>query len=187
VDGSLYQQDVVKGDAEAPEHAALRGTVTHRLIQTLWHEGTLPPIERIATAIAAEGMNPDKAGAMAEEIATELRACRKEPFFQWLLDRSHPVGRSEYAIEAVKGDNRIQTGTIDFVRQDGDHWWVVDFKTSRPRAGQREAEFVEEQVQYYRPQLGAYQSMLAKSKGIDKSEIRKGLYFTSFQQWHEII
>jgi ATP-dependent helicase/nuclease subunit A len=187
VDGSIYEQHVAKGDAEALEYAALRGTVTHRLIQTLWHDGTLPPIERIATAIAAEGINPDTAGAMAEEIAAELGACRKEPFFQWLLDCSRPVGRSEYSIEAVKRLKRIQTGTLDFVRQEGNDWWIVDFKTSRPRVGQGEVEFVEEQVEYYRPQLAAYQTMLAKSTGIEKSHIRKGLYFTSLQHWHEVV
>ena len=168
------------------EYAAIRGTITHRLIEAVWHDGELPEAERIATALAAEGMNPDTATTVAQEIADEVTTCRKEPFFQWLLDRTRPDGESEYAIEAVKKRGVIQTGILDFVRQDENHWWIVDFKTSRPAAGQVEVEFVEQQVEYYRPQLVAYQAMLAKAKGVDTAQIRMGLYFTGIQQWHEI-
>jgi ATP-dependent helicase/nuclease subunit A len=185
-DNSLYAEDAAGGETEPAEHAAMRGTITHRLIEAVWHTGKLPKTESIATALAAEGMNPDTATAVAQEIADEVTACRKEPFFQWLLDRARPDGRSEYAIEAVKQPGVIQTGILDFVKQDGDRWWIVDFKTSRPGAGQTEAEFVKQQVQYYRPQLIAYQAMLAKAKGIGIAQIGMGLYFTSLHQWHKI-
>ncbi len=186
VDGSVYERDAGKRNAEPAEHVAIRGTVTHRLIQTLWHDGVLPETERIATAIVAEGINPNTATTMAEEIAHEVRACQKEPFFQWLLDPLRPEGESESGIEAVKRRGTIQTGILDFLRQDGDRWWIVDFKTPRPRTGQVEADFIKEQVEYYRPQLVAYQAMLAKAKETDTTQIKMGLYFTSLQQWHEI-
>ncbi len=175
-----------EGETETAEHAAIRGTITHRLIETLWHHGELPETERIATALAAEGMNPDTATAVAQEIANDVMACQKEPFFQWLLDRTSPYGESEYALEAVSLPGVIRTGILDFVKQDGDGWWIVDFKTSRPGAGQAEADFVKQQGEYYRPQLKAYQAMLAKAKEVDIAQIRVGLYFTSLQQWHEI-
>jgi ATP-dependent exoDNAse (exonuclease V) beta subunit len=165
----------------------MRGTITHRLIETLWRDGALPKTERIATAIAAEGIHPETAAAVAQEIADEVTACQGELFFQWLLDRARPHGESEYAIEAMKNPGTIQVGMLDFVRKEEGCWWVVDFKSSRPAAGQPEHEFVEQQVEYYRPQLLAYQSMLAKAKGIDVAKIKTGLYFTSIQQWHEII
>jgi ATP-dependent exoDNAse (exonuclease V) beta subunit len=173
------EQDVGKGDAGTGEHAAGRGIVTHRLIQTLWNEGTLPDPEKIAAAVAAEGVSPEAAKVMAQGVADEVKACQKEPFFRWLLDHSRPF--------AVKREGTIHTGILDFVRQDGDQWWIVDFKTSRPKTGQTEAEFVEEQVEYYRPQLSAYQDMLARTNGVDMTQVRKGLYFTSLQQWHEML
>jgi ATP-dependent helicase/nuclease subunit A len=185
-DTSFYAQNAARGETEPAEHAAIRGTITHRLIEALWHDGELPETERIATALAAEGMNPDTATAVAQEIADEVTACQKEPFFKWLLDRTRPDGKSEYAIEAVKQPGVIQTGILDFVKQHGDRWWIVDFKTSRPGAGQTEAEFVKQQAQYYRPQLIAYQAMLAKAKGVGIAQIGMGLYFTSLQQWHKI-
>jgi ATP-dependent exoDNAse (exonuclease V) beta subunit len=185
-DAAAYEEDAEKGHAEPAAYAAIRGTITHRLIETLWQDGALPKTERIATAIAAEGIHPETATAVAQGIADEVTACQKEPFFQWLLDRARPDGESEYAIEAMKHPGTVQAGILDFVRKDEDRWWIVDFKTSRPVAGQAEVEFVEQQVEYYRPQLLAYQSMLAKAKGIDIAKIRTGLYFTSIQLWHEI-
>jgi ATP-dependent exoDNAse (exonuclease V) beta subunit len=181
-----YAQDVARGESEPAEHAAIRGTITHRLIEALWHSGELPETERIASALVAEGMNPETAIAVAKEIADEVTACQKEPFFKWLLDGTRPNGETEYAIEAVKRPGVIQTGILDFVKQDGDRWWIVDFKTSRPGAGQSEAEFVTQQVEYYRHQLIAYRAMLAKAKGIGIAQIGMGLYFTSLHQWHEI-
>jgi ATP-dependent exoDNAse (exonuclease V) beta subunit len=183
---SLYAEDTARGETEPAEHAAMRGTITHRLIETLWHNRNLPETERIATALATEGMNPDTATAIAQEIADEVTACQKETFFQWLLDRTHSGGESEYAIEAMKQPGKIHTGILDLVKQDGDRWWIVDFKTSRPGAGQAEAEFVKQKIEHYRPQLIAYQAMLARVKGVDKAQISVGLYFTSLQQWHEI-
>lgn len=186
VDTSLYAQDTAKGESEPVEHAAIRGTITHRIIEALWYDGEFPETARIATALAAEGMNPDTAAAVAQEIADEVTACQKEPFFKWLLDRTHPDGESEYTIEAVSLPGVIQAGVLDLVKQDGDLWWIVDFKTSRPEAGEGEAEFVKQQAEYYRPQLTAYQAMLAKAKGVDIAQVRVGLYFTNLRQWHEI-
>ena len=186
VDTSVYAQVVTKEETEPTEHAAIRGTITHRILETLWHNGELPETSSISSALAAEGMNPDTAATVAQEIADEIIACQKEPFFKWLLDRTRPDGESEYAIDAVRAPGVIQAGVLDFVKQDGDLWWIVDFKTSRPEAAQGETEFIKDQVEYYLPQLRAYQDMLAKEKGVDIAQVRVGLYFTSLRQWHEI-
>ncbi|NVM57726.1 MAG: PD-(D/E)XK nuclease family protein, partial [Desulfobacterales bacterium] len=176
---------VARGDSDG-YHAAIRGTVTHRLIESLCRKGELPGVDRIATALASEGMNPDQAAAMAPEIEAELRACQDEPFFKWLLDCTHPGAKSEWAMETLKQPGMIQAGILDFARQDGDHWWIVDFKTSRPDAGEGEANFLKQEADRYRFQLVAYRDMLAKARGIDPAQIKVGLYFTSIQKWYEV-
>lgn len=186
VDTFEHEWNAREDETEVVEHAAIGGTITHRLIQTLWHDGTIPETQRIATALASEGMDPDAAISLAKQIADDLTACRKEPLFQWLLDQASPGGKSEYAIEAIKQEGVIQTGILDFVRQDEDRWWIVDFKTSRPTAEQDEAEFVKAKAARYRPQLLAYQGMLAKAQQVDISQIIVGLYFTALQKWHRI-
>jgi ATP-dependent exoDNAse (exonuclease V) beta subunit len=185
-DLSSYPQEAMRREGELRQHAAIRGTVTHRLIETLWHGGEIPETERIVLALASEGINPQKAVVVAREIAEEMAACREEAFFRWLLDSSRPEGASECPLEAVKTPGIIQAGVLDFVRRDGDAWWIVDFKTSRPEQGQPAEAFVSEQAVYYTPQLNAYRAMLARAENIDESLIRTGLYFTGLQQWFEI-
>jgi len=174
--------------ADADRHCAtIRGTVTHRLIESLWHQGKLPGADRITTALISEGLNPDRASVVASEIEAELLACLNEPFFKWLLDRSRPAAESEWAIEAVEKSNIIRTGILDFVRKDENYWWIIDFKTSRPEETEKEAQFLARETDLYRPQLMAYRDMLARVKGIDTGKIRTGLYFTRIQKWHEVV
>ncbi|NVM21862.1 MAG: UvrD-helicase domain-containing protein [Desulfobacterales bacterium] len=184
--GRTVRKEAAAKDVTEGYHAAIRGTVTHRLIESLWRNGKLPPADRIATALAAEGMNPDQAAGPASEIEAELRACLNEAFFKRLLDRTSPGGKSEWAMEAVKQPEMIRAGILDFVRQDGKNWWIVDFKTSRPEAGQAEEDFLKQEAAGYRPQLTAYRDMLAKKEGIDPGQIRVALYFTSIQKCYEV-
>ena len=165
-------------------HAAIRGTVTHRVVESLWHRGELPHLDRIETALAAAGLNPQDAAVLAQEIESEVKACQKEAFFAWLLDRT-ASGRSEMTVEALKQPGVVQTGVLDFVRKDQKQWWIVDFKTSRPKEGEKETEFLEHEADHYRAQLMAYRDMLAKTIAIDPTEIKSGLYFTGLQRWHE--
>ncbi len=166
--------------------AAIRGTVTHQVIESLWRKGGLPSGQRIATALASKGINPDRAAAMASEIEAEVQACQKEEFFCRLLDRAQPGGKSEWAMEALRQPGAVRAGILDFVRQEGGLWWIVDFKTSRPEAGETESDFLKQEIERYRLQLEAYRDMLAKAKGIDPGQIRVGLYFTGIQKWCEI-
>jgi ATP-dependent exoDNAse (exonuclease V) beta subunit len=183
---SPYREDEKVGETEPLENAAIRGTVTHRLIETLWHEKVLPETDQIAVALSAEGMSLDKAAQVAAEILEELEACQKEPFFQWLLDPSRGDGRSEFAIEAMTGPGKLHAGILDFVKEEGGRYCIVDFKTSRPAPGEGKGAFVEQQIAYYKAQLLAYRTMLSKAKDIDPDQIRTGLYFTALQQWHEM-
>jgi ATP-dependent exoDNAse (exonuclease V) beta subunit len=180
---TLGSNETGNGDGDG-YYARIRGTVTHRLVGWLWSKGKLPATQRIATALAAEGMNPDRAATVALEIETELRACQDEAFFKWLLEHPHPSGKSEWPVEAMKQPGVIQSGVLDFVRQEGDRWWIIDFKTSRPKAKEEQAHFLKREADRYRLQLMAYQDMLAKAKGIDPSQVRVGLYFTAIQRWY---
>lgn len=184
-DVSTVEEPVAR-EAEPAEHAAIRGTVTHRVIQTLWLEDKTPELQSIAAALASEGMNLDAAYAAARGIADEIAACQKDDFFQWLLDRSRGEGQSEYALEGVKASDKLYGGILDFVKREADRVWIVDFKTSRPAPGQSEAEFLRQQTERYRPQLAAYRAMLAGKERIEPGLVRTGLYFTSIRRWHEI-
>ena len=56
----------------------------------------------------------------------------------------------------------------------------MDFKSSRPAAGEDWEAFITQETEKYRPQLLAYREMAAKAKGLASPEdIRVGIYFTA--------
>jgi ATP-dependent exoDNAse (exonuclease V) beta subunit len=76
---------------------------------------------------------------------------------------------------------------VDRLAFDGRHWWLLDFKTSRPSPGEGWDTFITQETAKYRPQLEAYREMAAEAKGITPPEdIRLALYFTACQRVAEL-
>ena len=72
-------------------------------------------------------------------------------------------------------------------RRDGQTWWLLDYQTSRPAAGEDWEAFITQETEKYRPQLLAYREMAAKAKGIEPPEaIRLGVYFTACRKVVEV-
>ena len=169
--------------AEEPESdiPRLRGELIHRTLETL-AAGDEPPSEAALTiAIRQAGVAADLAPTLARELAAELMACRREPFLARLLEscRTQGQGMSEWLLEDRPAQGVFRRGRIDLLARDGDVWWLVDFKTSRPAAGEDWEAFMARELEKYRPQLLAYQEMVAKIKGLDPESIRPALYFTA--------
>jgi ATP-dependent exoDNAse (exonuclease V) beta subunit len=69
---------------------------------------------------------------------------------------------------------------IDLLSFDGQDWWLLDYKTSRPAAGEDWEAFITQETEKYRPQLAAYREMAARARGIEPPErLRLALYFTA--------
>ncbi|MEJ2236627.1 MAG: PD-(D/E)XK nuclease family protein, partial [Syntrophobacterales bacterium] len=133
--------------------------VTHRLMEHLGHGRPLPEPVALGAALTREGVPEIEAEALAKEILKEVQLCLQEDFFSWLLKQEHPQSYSEWSLEDRPAANKIRTGTVDRVVFDGDLWWVVDYKTSRPLDGESVANFLERECHLYRPQLHAYGEM----------------------------
>jgi ATP-dependent exoDNAse (exonuclease V) beta subunit len=123
------------------------------------------------------------AAALAAEILMELEACQADPFLAALLRPDLPWAASEWLLEDQPKPGAIRRGVIDRLAFDGRHWWLLDYKTSRPAAGEDWEAFIAQETEKYRPQLLAYREMAAKAKGIEMPEvIRLGIYFTACQR-----
>ncbi len=57
---------------------------------------------------------------------------------------------------------------IDRLAFDGKYWWLLDFKTSRPAAGEDWEAFTTRETEKYRPQLLAYREMAAKARELNR-------------------
>jgi ATP-dependent exoDNAse (exonuclease V) beta subunit len=167
-------------------NARARGAVTHRLLEHLGKENSLPQTAAVVAALVSEGVLETEAQELAEEILQEIQDCLQEEFFSWLLSKDHPQAYCEWSLEDRPAEGQIRTGIVDRLVFDGDNWWVVDYKTSRPLSGKSVDEFMEREVDLYRPQLLAYKEMVANYFKVDPRSVRVVLYFTSLQQKIEL-
>ncbi len=164
----------------------VRGEVTHRLMETVSKGGALPPPPAVAAALRQGGVASEAASRLAPEILAEVASCRRDPFLEGLLSTASPPMRSEWLLEDYAGPGRIRRGQIDLLAYDGKSWWLLDYKTSRPKREEDWEDFIPGEVDKYRPQLLAYRQMAARIKGIPPENIHLALYFTGCQRAIEI-
>jgi ATP-dependent exoDNAse (exonuclease V) beta subunit len=159
--------------------ARLRGEISHRLLETLSQGGRLPEAAAVASALEPATAASEAALDLAEDILTEIQACRDDPFLAPLLASNLPVARSEWLLESWSGAGVLYRGQIDRLVFDGQQWWLIDYKTSRPAAGLEWDDFIASEANKYRPQLLAYREMAAKFFDLPDPEIIQAfLYFT---------
>jgi ATP-dependent exoDNAse (exonuclease V) beta subunit len=167
--------------------ARLRGVIMHRALQTLARGNPLPDAVSLAAALRQEGLTGPSAATLAAEIQAELAACQADPFLAGLLAPDMPWAASEWLLEDQPQPGAIRRGVIDHLGFDGQTWWLLDFKTSRPAPGADWDIFLAQETEKYRPQLLAYREMAAKAKGIESPEaIRLAVYFTACRRVVEL-
>ncbi len=151
---------------EDGDAARLRGVVMHRALQTLARGDPLPDVPALAAALRQAGLPAAAAAALAPEIQAELAACQEDPFLTSLLAPEIPWAASEWLLEDQPQPGAIRRGVIDHLAFDGSHWWLLDYKSSRPAPGEDWEAFIARETEKYRPQLPAYREMAAKAKGL---------------------
>jgi ATP-dependent helicase/nuclease subunit A len=163
--------------------ARARGVIMHRALSTLARGNPRPDAVSLAAALRQEGLTAPAAAALAGEIVAELAACQADPFLAALLAPEISRATSEWLLEDQPQTGVIRRGVIDLLAFDSQNWWILDFKSSRPAAGEDWETFISQETEKYRPQLLAYREMAAQAKGIEPPEaIRVGLYFTACQR-----
>ncbi|MFA5111799.1 MAG: PD-(D/E)XK nuclease family protein, partial [Desulfobaccales bacterium] len=169
--------------AEGGDTARLRGEVIHRALQTLARGGPLPDTAALAAALRQSGLPAAAATSLAPEMHAELSACQADPFLAALLRPEPPGAASEWLLEDQPRPGTIRRGIIDRLAFDGQDWWILDYKSSRPAAGEDWQGFMAREAEKYRPQLLAYREMAARARGVKPPEaIRLGVYFTACRQ-----
>jgi len=93
---------------------------------------------------------------------------------------------AEWPLEYLTEGGDIRSGIIDLAVFDGTTWWIVDFKTSCPGAGNNLEDFLQMEEKKYTPQIEHYCSMLNNLINDDSQEIRAGIYLTALPLWREI-
>jgi len=181
--GPLPEEEKRPADEAAPDAwARVRGEVIHALLETLSLNEPLPEAADVAAALRRAGLPEDFARTAGPQLLAEVRACREDPFLNDLLKSSWPTARSEWLLEDGS-PGEVRRGVIDRLVFNGQEWWLVDYKTSRPPEGQQWDDFLAREKEKYRPQLSAYREMAARVLGLaDPGDIHLLLYFTACRQ-----
>ncbi|MDI6854227.1 MAG: UvrD-helicase domain-containing protein [Deltaproteobacteria bacterium] len=160
----------------------VRGEVMHSLLENASYGGPLPEVAGVAAALRQGGLDRETADRLAPEILAEAAACLGDPFLVRLLASGAQVAKSEWLLEDAPEDGVIRRGKIDRLAYDGENWWLVDYKTSRPAGDEGWETFMAGEAEKYRPQLLAYRDMAAKALGVPPEDIHPVIYFTACQR-----
>jgi ATP-dependent exoDNAse (exonuclease V) beta subunit len=127
------------------------------------------------------GMDSQRARHLAGDIIERLQRMMIDPRAQWLFNEPHRDARSEWRLSGVV-DGQLRNAVIDRSFVSAGCRWVVDFKTST-HTGAGLEQFLESELQRYRPQLTLYQALASR---IGPEPVRAALYFPWLGEFREL-
>jgi ATP-dependent helicase/nuclease subunit A len=169
----------------AGETARRVGTLVHAQLQTL------DPTAADAAAIRAReplfrrwlamhGVPAERLDQAAARVVEALVAVHGDSRGRWILQKARDEVR-EYAVSGLwQGEVARVIFDRSFIDDQGVRW-VIDYKTSQ-HMGSGLEEFLDREVERYRPQLQRY-AVLARRLGPEP--VRLGLYFPLMRAWRE--
>ncbi len=131
--------------------------------------------------LGLHGVPVDRLQAASARVVSALIAVHRDERARWILKRRTRDDFREHALSGRwQGDVVRVVFDRSFVDEDGVRW-VIDYKTSQHAGGSLE-EFLDREVDRYRPQLHRY-AHLARKLGPER--VRVGLYFPLMRAWRE--
>ena len=169
----------------AGETARRVGTLVHAELQSMTMAGADRDLIRsrephFGRWLALHGVPPERLQEAAARVVEALIAVLADPRGRWILQ----AAREDYREHALSGRVQGEVTRVVFDRSFvDDHGvrWVIDYKTSRHVGGGLD-EFLDREVERYRPQLQRY-ALLAQRLGPEP--VRLGLYFPLMRAWRE--
>jgi ATP-dependent helicase/nuclease subunit A len=162
--GSLVHAELQVMDAERSDESAI--------------EGRGPHFQRW---LGLHGVPSDRLQGASARVVSALIAVHRDERARWILRRRTRDDFREHALSG-RWQGEVVRVVFDrsFVDDDGVRW-VIDYKTSQHAGGSLD-EFLDREVDRYRPQLHRY-AQLARRLGPER--VRVGLYFPLMRAWRE--
>jgi ATP-dependent exoDNAse (exonuclease V) beta subunit len=114
-------------------------------------------------------------------VTAALLGVHRDARAQWMFKTGYRDDLREHAVSGLwRGEVVRAVFDRSFVDEQGTRW-VIDYKTSEHSGGGRE-QFLDLQVERYRPQLERY-AVLARRLGPEP--VRVALYFPLMRAWRE--
>jgi ATP-dependent helicase/nuclease subunit A len=131
--------------------------------------------------LASHGVPAERLAQAAARVTEALLAVHRDPRARWILAAGYRDDWREHALSGVL-DDAIHRVVLDRSFIDAGIRWVVDYKTSQHQ-GSGVEQFLDREVERYRPQLRRYGRLAQK---LGPEAVRLGLYFPLMRAWREI-
>jgi ATP-dependent helicase/nuclease subunit A len=168
------------------ETARRVGSLVHAELQVIQLEQSDESAIRARDAhykrwLALHGVPEERLQEASARVIAALLAVHRDPRGRWILQKGSRDDLREHAVSGYwRGEVVRAVFDRSFVDEHGVRW-VIDYKTSQHVGGGLE-EFLEREVERYRPQLQRY-AVLAQRLGPEP--VRVGLYFPLMRAWRE--
>jgi ATP-dependent exoDNAse (exonuclease V) beta subunit len=147
---------------------------------------------RMTAQIRAGGIERPQAGRIAKDALEIALKASRDPIGQWILSPHADAGSEVRWAGVVAGS--LQTVQVDRVfragaeplNEDGDVWWVIDYKTAHEE-GLRPEDALPKLRKNFAPQVESYAKVLRNLHGA-ATTVRCGLYYPRMLKfdWWEI-
>ncbi|HXC08875.1 MAG TPA: UvrD-helicase domain-containing protein [Steroidobacteraceae bacterium] len=169
----------------AGETARRVGTLVHAELQAMSPTGSAASGLRAREPhyrrwLALHGVPAERLPEAASRVVEALIAVDQDPRGRWILQKARQEVREHALSGRLQGEVARVVFDRSFVDDQGVRW-VIDYKTSRHIGGGLE-EFLDREVERYRPQLQRYAQMAQK---LGPEPVRLGLYFPLMRAWRE--
>ncbi|WP_321371885.1 UvrD-helicase domain-containing protein [uncultured Desulfuromusa sp.] len=185
---SEFQNGEIFSGWENPVHRHV-GTLVHLQLEQIskfgfafWSSEKKPDLmKRIEQSLAHLGVAGSDLSESTEKVFDTVNKTLKSERGQWILSQHHDH-KCELSLTGVV-QGQLYHVVIDRTFVADGIRWIIDYKTSTPRAGESLPAFLRREAEHYREQLGVYANLLA-----DQSQdfpIKAALYFPALDGWYE--
>ncbi len=159
------------------------GTLVHRLLAHFGKKGVLPSAQSASATLSQIGIESSKALEIARNALSEVKSCLVDPWLQAFYSIPPDRRRIEWSADSVHERDLLYSGVIDLAAEIEGKWSLVDFKTSKPLEGECTEDFLQREIEAYRPQILGYREILAKLTGTDPALIEAFIFWTAIKKW----
>ena len=166
------------------------GTLVHNLLERIAGQGAdgwreLDADRRkqmVGRQLGALGVPSAEQESAIDRTIEAVEMTLASPRGRWILN-SHQRAACELALTGLV-NGRLTHASIDrtFIA-DGERW-VIDYKTSSPRAGETQSAFLLREAEHYRGQMDSYAALLRAME--PEYRVRAALYFPLIDAWREL-
>ena len=153
-------------------------------IGTTQRQDTGALTDRLGIWAQEQDIEPDRLALLIATAEQHISRMLADADGQWVL-ANHPEARCEWPISGVDASGQLQNAVLDRYFESDNQRWIVDYKTAMP-ANVAQEQFLQEQKDRYRPQLGRYRALIERLYADNPKPVHIALYFTGLGELHEL-